>query len=178
MLLELYVPLLVSGIHLTVQCDVCDKTYYAFRSSSKCHYQWSWDKPYCPGCKHLCPMLQFGWKQVCVEDVPFKTLSWSDRIFVLLKQTRQRSETHWKVFLYLDFRSYFEATSPNWFNVFCKILLQSIFLARIINKNKPKSHQLILYLVQWAIGWSRNVGSHLVWWVSQVSRFKPRASQK
>ena len=29
---------------------------------------------------------------------------------------------------------YFEATSPNCFNVFCKMLLQSIFLARIIIK--------------------------------------------
>ena len=69
---------------------------------------------------------------------------WRDRHF---KATRLRSETHPKLLLYLDFRSYFEATSPNWFNVFCKILLQSIFLARIINKNKSKSHQLIAYLV-------------------------------
>ena len=61
----------------------------------------------------------------------------------ILKQIRLRSETHWKLLLYLDFCSYFEATSPNWFNDFCKILLQSIFLARIINKNRPKSHQLI-----------------------------------
>ena len=46
---------------------------------------------------------------------------------------------------FLDFRTCFEATSPNWFNVFCKILLQSMFLARIINKTKPKSQLLILY---------------------------------
>ena len=65
----------------------------------------------------------------------------------ILKQTGLRSETHWKLLLYLDFRSYFEATIPNLFNVFCKILSQSIFLARIINKNKPKSHQLIQYLI-------------------------------
>ena len=69
---------------------------------------------------------------------------WRDRH---IKATRLRSETHRKLLLYLDFRSYFEATSPNWFNVFCKILLQSIFLARIINKNKSKGHQLIPYLV-------------------------------
>ena len=58
----------------------------------------------------------------------------------ILKQIRLRNETHGKLLLYLDFRSYFEATSPNWCHVFCKILLQSIFLARIINKNKPKSN--------------------------------------
>ena len=34
-----------------------------------CQYQWSWDKPYSPGCNHLCPMLQFGSKHVCIEDV-------------------------------------------------------------------------------------------------------------
>ena len=33
-------------------------------------------------------------------------------------QTRLRSETHWKLLLYLDFRSYFEASSPN---CFCSI---------------------------------------------------------
>ena len=43
------------------------------------------------------------------------------------KQTRLRSEKQWKfwkLLFYLDFPSYFEATSPNCFNVFCKILLQ------------------------------------------------------
>ena len=34
-----------------------------------CRYQCSWDKPYSPGCNHLCPMLQFGSKHVCIEDV-------------------------------------------------------------------------------------------------------------
>ena len=34
-----------------------------------CQYQWSWDKPYSPGCNHLCPMLQFGSKHVFIEDV-------------------------------------------------------------------------------------------------------------
>ena len=41
--------------------------------------------------------------------------------------------------MYLDFRSYIQAASANSYNVFCKILLQSIFLTRIINKNKTKS---------------------------------------
>ena len=27
------------------------------------------DKPYSPGCNHLCHMLQFGSKHVCIEDV-------------------------------------------------------------------------------------------------------------
>ena len=27
------------------------------------------DKPYSPGCNHLCPMWQFGSKHVCIEDV-------------------------------------------------------------------------------------------------------------
>ena len=48
---------------------------------------------------------------------------------------RLQSETHWN----LDFRSYFEAASPNCFTVFCKILFQSICLARIISKNQNKS---------------------------------------
>ena len=39
------------------------------QSPSKCQYQWSWDKPYSPGCNHLCPMLQFGSKHVGIEDV-------------------------------------------------------------------------------------------------------------
>ena len=32
------------------------KTYYASRSSSKCQYQWSSDKPHFSGCKDWCPM--------------------------------------------------------------------------------------------------------------------------
>ena len=95
-------------------------------------------------------------------------------------KTRLRKETHRKLPLYLDFRSHFEATSPNWFNVFCKILLRSIFQARIINKNKLKSHQLILDTLgrSGAIGYFRNLRSHLTWWVTQVSRFKPRPRPK
>ena len=56
---ELYLPLLVTGIHyakLWVWKHICQ-------------YQWSWDKPYSPGCNHVCPMLQFGSKHVCIEDV-------------------------------------------------------------------------------------------------------------
>ena len=59
------------------------KRHYASWSFWKWEYQWSWDKPYCLCCKQWCPMLQFGWEQICVEDVHFKTLSWSDRIFVV-----------------------------------------------------------------------------------------------
>ena len=44
-----------------------------------------------------------------------------------------------KIALVSQFCSYFEAASPNCFDVFCKMLLQSIFLASIINKNKNKS---------------------------------------
>ena len=66
------------------------KRRIAGRSSSKCQYQCSWDNPYCPGCKHCCPMLQFGWEEVCVEDVHFKTLSWTDRFFVVDWNTLHR----------------------------------------------------------------------------------------
>ena len=60
-------------------------------------------------------------------------------------RTRLRSEMHWKMLLYLDFRSYFEATGPNCFNVFWKVLLQSIFLARIISW-RPKQAKKISQL--------------------------------
>ena len=56
---ELYLPLLVTGIHCT--------KWWVWKHI--CQYQWSWDKPYSPGCNHLCPMLQFGSKHVCIEDV-------------------------------------------------------------------------------------------------------------
>ena len=56
---ELYLPLLVTGIHCTM--------WWVWKQI--CQYQWSWDKPYSPGCNHLCPMLQFGSKHVCIEDV-------------------------------------------------------------------------------------------------------------
>ena len=56
---ELYLPLLVTGIHCTM--------WWVWKHI--CQYQWSWDKPYSPGCNHLCPMLQFGSKHVCIEDV-------------------------------------------------------------------------------------------------------------
>ena len=76
---ELYLPLLVMGIHCTMWW-VWKDNYYASWSSWKWEYQWSWDKPYCLCCKQWCPMLQFGWEQICVEDVHFKTLSlkWQD----------------------------------------------------------------------------------------------------
>ena len=47
------------------------KRHIARRSSSKCHYQCSRDQPYSPGCNHWCPVLQFGWDQVCVEYQDF-----------------------------------------------------------------------------------------------------------
>ena len=56
---ELYLPLLVTGIHCTM--------WWVWKQI--CQYQWSWDKPYSLGCNHLCPMLQFGSKHVCIEDV-------------------------------------------------------------------------------------------------------------
>ena len=55
---ELYLPLLVTGIH-------CTKLWVW---KHICQYQWSWDKPYSPGCNHLCP---------------YQTLSWNDTIFVV-----------------------------------------------------------------------------------------------
>ena len=57
----------------------------------------------------------------------------------ILKQTRLRSETHWKLLLY-SFRSYFEATSPNWCNIVCKILFAVNISSQNNNKKKPKSH--------------------------------------
>ena len=84
-----------------------------------------------------------GKRQGFDDKKPNWNALWRNIWLAILKQIRLRSETHWKLLLYLDFCSYFEATSPNWFNDFCKILLQSIFLARIINKSRPKSHQLI-----------------------------------
>ena len=56
---ELYLPLLVTGIHCTM--------WWVWKHI--CQYQWSWDKPYSPGCNHFCPMLQFGSKHVCIGDV-------------------------------------------------------------------------------------------------------------
>ena len=56
---ELYLPLLVTGIHCTM--------WWVWKHI--CQYQWSWDKPYSPGCNHLCPMLQFGSKHVGIEAV-------------------------------------------------------------------------------------------------------------
>ena len=55
---ELYLPVLVTGIHCT--------KWRVWKHI--CQYQWSWDKPYSPGCNHLCP---------------YQTLSWNDTIFVV-----------------------------------------------------------------------------------------------
>ena len=49
--------------------------------------------------------------------------------------------------LYLDFRSYFEATGPNCFNVFWKVLLQSIFLARIISCRPKQAEKSVSWSV-------------------------------
>ena len=56
---ELYLPLLVTGLH-------CKKLWVW---KHICQYQGSWDKLYSPGCNHLCPVLQFGSKHVCIKDV-------------------------------------------------------------------------------------------------------------
>ena len=56
---ELYLPLLVTRIHCT--------KWWVWKQI--CQYQWSREKPYSLGCNHLCPMLQFGSKHVCIEDV-------------------------------------------------------------------------------------------------------------
>ena len=56
---EPYLALSVTRIHCTM--------WWVWKHI--CQYQWSWDKPYSPGCNHLCPMLQFGSKHVCIEDV-------------------------------------------------------------------------------------------------------------
>ena len=62
-------------------------------------------------------------------------------------QTSLRSEMHWKMLLYLDVRSYFEATGPNCFNVFWKVLLQSIFLARIISWRPKRAKKSVSWNV-------------------------------
>ena len=62
-------------------------------------------------------------------------------------QTRLRSEMHWKMPLYLDFRSYFEATGPNCFNVFWKVLLQSMFLAKIISWRPKRAKKAVSWNV-------------------------------
>ena len=92
------------------------------------------------------------------------------------KQTRLRSETNWKLLLYLDFRSYFEAASPNCFKVFCKILLQSIFLARIINKNK--NHQRTRRYLQLIPKQGHPNAALKHSWASRILYFALRRSEK
>ena len=67
---ELYLPLLVTRIHCTM--------WWVWKHI--CQYQWSWDKPYSPGCNHLCHMLQACLLWRCAY---FQTLSWNDTIFVV-----------------------------------------------------------------------------------------------
>ena len=57
---ELYLPLLVTGSTLYNVMGV--KTHLSVSVKLL-------DKPYSPGCNHLCPMWQFGSKHVCIEDV-------------------------------------------------------------------------------------------------------------
>ena len=53
---------------------------------------------------------------------------------VLNPKNRLRSETHWQLFFYLDFRPYlFKATGPNCFIVSCKIFLSSNIIAKSIS---------------------------------------------
>ena len=67
---RLYLPLLVTGIQCTM--------WWVWKHI--CQYQWSWDKPYSPGCNHLCHMLQACLLWRCAY---FQTLSWNDTIFVV-----------------------------------------------------------------------------------------------
>ena len=62
--------------------------------------------------------MNFNWFETCLFAVELRRTIWKLLLYLQL---------------YLDFRSYFEATGSNYFNVFCKILLQSILLARIIS---------------------------------------------
>ena len=82
------------------------------------------------------------------------------------KQTRLRSETHRKLLFYLDFHSYFEAaTGPNYFIVFWKILLQSIFQARIISWSLKQAHMYWVKLnntdlkLRWTVRWRAATGN-------------------
>ena len=69
---ELYLTLLVTGIHCT--------KWWVWKHI--CQYQWNWDKPYSLGCNHLCPMI---WLQACLHwrCAYFQTLPWSDTILVV-----------------------------------------------------------------------------------------------
>ena len=82
------------------------------------------------------------------------------------KQTRMRSETHRKLLFYLDFHSYFEAaTGPNYFIVFWKILLQSIFQARIISWSLKQAQMYWVKLnntdlkLRWTVRWRAATGN-------------------
>ena len=82
------------------------------------------------------------------------------------KQTRLRSETHRKLVLHLDFHSYFEAaTGPNYVTVFWKILLQSIFQARIISWSLKQAQMYGIKLnntdlkLRWTVRWRTATGN-------------------
>ena len=71
---ELYLPLLVTGIHCT--------KWWVWKHI--CQYQWSWGKPYSLGCNHLCNYVVI-WPQECLHwrCAYFQTVSWSYTIFVV-----------------------------------------------------------------------------------------------
>ena len=75
---ELYMPLLVTGIHGT--------KLWVWKHI--CQYQWNWDKPYSPGCNHLMSYVAI-WLQACLHwrCAYFQTLPWNDTIFVV----------HWEI---------------------------------------------------------------------------------
>jgi len=71
-------------------------------------------------------------KQDFRKKIRFRRLN--SKLKHILEKHIAKHKKHWKLLrLYLDFHSYFEATGSNCFNVFWNILLQSIFLARIIS---------------------------------------------
>ena len=70
---ELYLPLLVTGIHCTV--------WWVWKHI--CQYQWNWDKPYSPAVTTY--VLCCNWLQACLHYwrcTYFQTVSWNDTIFV------------------------------------------------------------------------------------------------
>ena len=71
------------------------------------------------------PIMNFNWFETCLFVFELRRTTW--KLLLYLQS-------------YLDFRSYFETTGLNYFTVFCKILLQSIFPARIISWS-PKRAQ-------------------------------------
>ena len=58
---ELYLPLLVTGIHCTMGWVWKDMLCQSIFLKVLVSVRWSWDKPYCPGCKHWCPSYVAIW---------------------------------------------------------------------------------------------------------------------